>query len=102
MNSGNVSLFPEYHGYEKAKNEVVNLTEDDQYNEIIKTYLGYLTNGTAKNLLGHSLSQMLKQKVRMFASKTDMISKFNTKLESMVDQISNNVMEKIKFKDLCA
>jgi len=29
MNSGNVSLFPEYHGYEKAKNEVANLTEDD-------------------------------------------------------------------------
>lgn len=30
-----------------------------------------------------------------------MISKFNHKLESMVEQVVNDVLDRIEFKDMC-
>jgi len=63
MNSGNVQVFPDYEGYEKLKDkkaEASRTIHEDNYNQLIKEYLEYLTAGLAKNKFGLMFGKKLK------------------------------------------
>ena len=59
-------------------------------------YLQYLTQGFLKNRGMFEFSKKIKARINV-----DLLTQFNMKSLGMVDSLVNEVLERIKFKDLC-
>ena len=63
----------------------------------LNNYLAYLSRGTVKNKFMHQITMHFSNLI-----KGDLITKFNKKSVKLIDSLINDVLARVKFKDLCS
>ena len=69
----------------------------DNYKEkTISEYLNYLTQGNQSSQIVFEFSRSLKKNLG-----SDLISRFNLKSFDLIDSLVDEILQRIKFKDMC-
>lgn len=63
----------------------------------LNNYLAYLSQGTVKNKFMHQVTMHFTRMI-----KGDLITKFNKKSVKLIDSLINDVLDRVKFKDVCS